>query len=159
MKCALWRQQLWPLMLLPVMFAQCAHAQAHPQTVEPFVIIEESGASGKIEPQKLAVALHLMIQQLHIEATELPTIVIYHISPRSARFIGLSASSIFRNTGSGNLRYEMWIIGIPSSHAYSYFLESMLEHHFNVSIGDEARSLAIREVEHALNMTMDARSF
>jgi hypothetical protein len=164
MKCGLFRvrlsrhrsRRLWWVFLL-VAFSQATHAQANPLTAEPFVVVEEPGAPGKIESKKLAVGLHLMIEKLHIEATELPTIVIYHISPRSAQYIGLDSSSIFRNTGSGKLRYEMWIIGRPSSHTYSYLLESVLAHHFHVSIGDEARSLAIREVEQDLNMTLDAR--
>src|SRR5215469_14796450 len=151
------RRLRWAFLM--AMFSQSMHVQASPRPAEPFVIIEEPGAPGKVDPQKLAEGFHLMIRELHIEPRELPTIVVYHISPRSAQYIGLDSSSIYRNTGSGKLRYEMWIIGRPSCHTYSYLLESMLAHHFQVSMDHEGRSLAIRHVEQALNAMLDARSF
>lgn len=125
----------------------------------PFVVIEEPGAPGRIDAKKLDQCLGMMVRELGLEGRELPPMVIYHLSEKSAHFLGVDSSMMYVNRGSGRLRYEMWIIGKPSNLAYSYAIENILTHEFAISMPASNREQLLRRAAEWLNATVDAKSF
>lgn len=136
-----------------------ANASESSEASPRFVIIEEPGAPGKLDPKKLERCLRLMEHELGVEGRALPRIMIYHLSETSARYLGVSTSTLYRNTGSGTLRYEMWVVGEPSNIAYSYVFENILTKEFGLKIAETEREHVLQKVERSLDATVDVKSF
>ena len=137
-----------------------AFAKSKDAAADGFVVLEEPGAAGgSLDTQKLSECLRLAVRELGLDNQPLPTLVFYHISQPTAHQLGIGTNSVWRSSGGGHLRYEMWIVDHPSPYIYSYMLASVLERHFQLPIDDEARSRIIARIERSLNATVDAHSF
>lgn len=126
---------------------------------EPFIAMEEPGAPGKTDRRKLEQCLHLMVHELGLEGRELPRTIIYHISQRSANYLGIDGSAMYRNTGSGHVRYEVWVVGEPSHFTYSYLFLNVLTSEFKLSMLEADRVSLLHRVVTRLSATIDATSF
>jgi hypothetical protein len=95
---------------------------------------------------------------LHEEDRELPRIVVYHVSQKSADFIGISSASTWRTRGNEQFRYEVWLIDEPSNADYSLAVESILEQYFSVSLGRDERARILQHVARELNETINVKA-
>ncbi len=100
-----------------------------------------------------------MEHELGVAGRTLPRITIYHVSESSARYLGIDASTLYRNTGGGKMRYEMWVVGKPSNIAYSYMFENILTQDFGITILETERVHILQKVQRKLDATVDAKSF
>ena len=137
---------------------QTASAAGPPESA-PFVILETSDAPGTLDTSKLSECLKLTLREMNLDGRELPRIVVYHVSPETGRYLGVDTNSNWRSNGGGHQRYEMWIVGKPSTYLFSYMLENILERYFQLQFDDAARSRMVNHVERGLNATVDVRSF
>ena len=132
---------------------------ASPHESPPFVILETRDAPGTLDIQKLSECLKLTLREMNLDGRELPRIVVYHVSPESGHYLGVETNSNWRSNFGGRQRYEMWIVGKPSTYLYSYMLENILERHFQLQVDESARSRMVSHIERGLNATVDVRSF
>jgi hypothetical protein len=132
---------------------------ASPHESLPFVVLETSDAPGTLDIQKLSDCLKLTLREMNLDGRALPRIVVYHVSLATGRYLGVETNSNWKSSGGGHERYEMWIVGKPSTYLYSYMLENILERHFRLQVDEAARSRMVNHVERGLDATVDVRSF
>ena len=123
------------------------------------VLMETRDAPGTVDPEKLEQCLHLTLREMSLDKRELPRIAVYHVSQKTADYLGVDTNSIWRANGGGHPRYEMWIVGTPTNSLYSYMMERILQMHFQVAMDERQRSRILEDVERGLNATVDVRSF
>jgi hypothetical protein len=150
---------LLALLFLSLPAAICSMQAQQPASKIEFVVLEDPEASGLIDKTKIANCIHLVAHELHEEDRELPKIVVYHVSQKSADFIGIGSASTWRTRGNGQFRYEVWLIDEPSNTAYSLAVESILEQYFSVSLGRDERAKILQHVARELNETINVKAF
>jgi hypothetical protein len=130
-----------------------------PHETAHFVIFETHDAPGILDTDKLSECLQLTLHEMNLNGRELPRIAVYHVSAEAGHRLGIETNSIWRSSGGGHQRYEMWIVGKPSISLFTYMLENILERHFQLQVDDAARSRIVTHIERRLDATVDVRSF
>jgi len=122
-------------------------------------VMETRDAPGNVAPEKLDECLRLTLVEMNLDGRDLPRIVVYHVSQKTADDLGVQHNSIWKANVGGQPRYEMWIVGKPSTFLYSYMLASILQKHSQITVDTTQLSRIVTKVERGLNATVDARSF
>lgn len=122
------------------------------------IILEGADAIGAIERSKVADCIDYTAQELHVEAKELPKILVYHVSQETADALGITSGSTWRTRGKGQFRYEMWVVGAPSNSAWSHAIMDILQQYFEMDLPARQREKMMEHVERRMDATVSVKT-
>ena len=124
------------------------------------VYVESANAPHGPFAVKLENCLRLLEKEIGVEVKPLPSIVVIHIAQREAARFGLTKLPVKLRLHDEVSRPgepdELWLVGEPSSFAYTLGMSLLLEHHFGLSRGELEKRQVVARVAHVLDLTISA---
>jgi hypothetical protein len=135
------------MMIAPTFLGPTRGQERSPERPPQLIIFERQGAPGKIEAARLCESLKITMKELQAPAEPLPVLFVFHINESEADVFGVKETSVWRTDRDGGVRYELWILGMPTDETYSGLAEIFLERHFGVAIEDAERKRVVHAVK------------
>lgn len=132
--------------LLVLLYLWCvvpAQAQRPPR----FMVFSTRIAEGSVTVDRLKTCEDAVLQELHVDARDIPTIIVFHVSAAQHS----TAKPVRRRLKGGvpSNFYEMWIVDEPTPEEYVVYLERILEDYFGMALNDDQRiAVQQRALEH-----------
>lgn len=126
------------------------------QVQHALAFIDSPDAPGTLDANHLRQCFSLLAQRLKLPDSDLPHVVVIHVSPEAAHAADVRASCVRRNAAGNSQYYEFWIVGRPKPAEYARFLYTIFEQHYNLtlSIGEQQQVAAF--VTRLMSSTVNA---
>jgi hypothetical protein len=146
--------------LVFAMVSVVAGQSADGSDLPKIIYVESVKAPHRPSPVKIETCLHLLQKEIGVEGKPLPSIVVIHISGREAARFGLTNIPVKLRLHDEVSRPgepdELWLVGEPSSFAYTLGMSMLLEHHFGLSRGELEKQQVVARVARVLDLTISA---
>ena len=140
-----------------LLVATAAVAQS-PRSSDDIVLLASADAKGVVTDDQLDRCLLLVAEQWKINRSQLPRIVVFHVSERVARQMSLSKVTLRRTHGvkGQDSYYEVWIADEPNSHGIALAFENIVENSFQLHVTEEQRGEVVARVSRAQDDVVSA---
>lgn len=148
------------IVLILLLFAVSSQAGSQPVVSGTLVFLGSSDAPGSVTAERLQRCLRHLAEALKVEDKVMPSIVVFQVSQRVAKAMGLKPVTVRRNTGQGGGPYfELWLVGQVTPADYVPALESILEYNFGLQNAEPERVKLIARVLRYELSTVDAKAY
>jgi hypothetical protein len=135
-------------LLLAIALLVAHFASAEPVD-EHLTILSSPDAPGTLTKSRMAGCLRQLLRQWDLRETNLPDMVVYHVSKKSANTAHVNSDvSARRNRGTtGQSEYfEIWLVGDAKPEKYILALQNVLEAHFGFEVTEQKRKQVMARV-------------
>jgi hypothetical protein len=131
------------------------------QEVRNVIYVGSQNSGSGLTQDRLQACVRLLAEEMRIDESALPIILVIHVSPGEAERAGLKKAAAKlrinydpeRSTAS---YYELWVSGKPTTLEYTYSLSCVLEHFAGVHRSEAEEKEIVARVVRFLDATISA---
>jgi len=145
------------LLFSTALFAQ----QVPPVVMQRVGVLESPDAPGHIERERLARSLWQLMLDQKLDLERVPHIMIFHVSKAVASIVGVKGSigRTARHEQTGNIYYQLWLVGEPKQSDYISGMQTILQHSYGLQQTPKELEEVLNRAAVLDSATVDVRSF
>lgn len=112
-------------------------------------VLSSSDAPGTISKARVTSCLRELLRQWNLRESNLPDVMIYHVSKKAAAMAHVKGDVSARNNrlpSHTDAYFEIWVVGEPRPDKYIVALQNILEAHFGINPSEEKRNQILLRV-------------
>jgi len=116
------------------------------QSDRKVALVNSPDAPGIITVDRLKQCFVELARQWDIPEKDLPNIVVFHVSKKTAETAFVTQeTAVRRNMGGSDAYYEVWLVGKPDL-KYVLAFQNVIEYHFTMHPSDQKRNEVVDRV-------------